>query len=183
MGKISNKLRSVQDGGLMFMCPGCGEMHKVMVGEGSGPRWGYNGNPEAPTFTPSILVTWNEPSEVPEEFDDESKDVPKVCHSFVTDGRIQFLSDCTHALAGQTVAIPDLEGCPMPQTYIAKDGDMVDEICWRYYPPERFPLSVETVLDANRGLAAMGLKLKAGTAVLLPDLKQPDATPVIRLWS
>jgi hypothetical protein len=30
-----------------------------------------------------------------------------VCHSFVTDGRIQFLNDCTHPLAGQTVDIPE----------------------------------------------------------------------------
>ena len=31
-----------------------------------------------------------------------------VCHSFVTDGRIQFLGDCTHDLAGHTVELPDL---------------------------------------------------------------------------
>ena len=29
------------------------------------------------------------------------------CHSFVREGRIEFLSDCTHALAGQTVELPD----------------------------------------------------------------------------
>ena len=28
---------------------------------------------------------------------------------FVTDGKIQFLGDCTHALAGQTVDLPDME--------------------------------------------------------------------------
>lgn len=32
-----------------------------------------------------------------------------VCHSFIRDGRIEFLSDCTHALAGQTVDLPDIE--------------------------------------------------------------------------
>ena len=36
----------------------------------------------------------------------------KRCHSFVTDGRIQFLSDCTHALAGQTVDLPDIKENP-----------------------------------------------------------------------
>jgi hypothetical protein len=37
------------------------------------------------------------------------KDAPKqVCHSFITDGFIQFLDDCTHPLAGQTVEIPDM---------------------------------------------------------------------------
>ena len=29
------------------------------------------------------------------------------CHSFVRSGRIEFLSDSTHALAGQTVDLPD----------------------------------------------------------------------------
>ena len=63
----------------------------------SGPRWGYNGNAEKPSFTPSELVTYN------------GRDAgidgapPTVCHSLVTDRRIQFLSDCTHALAEQTV--------------------------------------------------------------------------------
>jgi hypothetical protein len=76
------------------------------VGDGPGPRWAYNGKPNKPTFYPSVLVTWNEPGGNPDDFDDRSKDVPKVCHSFVTDGRIQFLTDCTHALAGQTVDLP-----------------------------------------------------------------------------
>jgi hypothetical protein len=31
----------------------------------------------------------------------------KGCHSYVTNGRIQFLSDCHHSLAGQTVELPD----------------------------------------------------------------------------
>jgi hypothetical protein len=30
----------------------------------------------------------------------------KVCHSFVVDGQMQMLGDCTHPLAGQIVAIP-----------------------------------------------------------------------------
>ena len=65
---------------------------------------GYNGDAEKPTFTPSVLVTYNG--------SDAGKDgaPPSVCHSFVTDGRIQFLADCTHALAGQTVGLPDFEG-------------------------------------------------------------------------
>ncbi len=109
MAALSKKLRSLEGGRLGFWCPGCSEIHQITVGDGPGPRWGYNGNPDAPTFTPSVLVTWNEPSDLPEEFDDTSKDRKIVCHSFVTDGRIQFLGDCTHALAGQTVDMPDIE--------------------------------------------------------------------------
>jgi len=97
----------------MFWCPGCDGAHQVGVGDGDGPRWGYDGNPDAPTFTPSILVRGTQPLT-----DDEHAAVmagkplepkPLVCHSFVTDGRIQFLGDCTHSLAGQTVDLPDFD--------------------------------------------------------------------------
>jgi hypothetical protein len=119
MAIVGKKLRSLQGNRLGFMCPGCKELHQVTVLPAIGPRgaetstphpvWGYNGNPDAPTFTPSIMVWWSEPSDIDDEFDDPSKDRQCRCHSFVTDGRIQFLSDCTHALAGQTVDLPDLE--------------------------------------------------------------------------
>jgi hypothetical protein len=83
-----------------FDCPGCGEYHSVPV---SGPKaWGFNGSDERPTFTPSILVRGTRCDWV------DGKPVnprPAVCHSFVRDGRIEFLSDCTHSLAGQTVAL------------------------------------------------------------------------------
>ncbi|HLP99212.1 MAG TPA: DUF6527 family protein [Sideroxyarcus sp.] len=106
----------------MFFCPGCECYHRIQYGEGNGPRWGWNGDAEKPTFTPSILVRgtkmtdkgeaayeeWRAagfPKPAPEKFDS----VDTVCHSFVTEGRIQFLGDCTHALAGQTVDIPDFD--------------------------------------------------------------------------
>lgn len=94
---------------LSFMCLGCGQRHVVQIGVGQGPRWSFNGNLDKPTLSPSILVTWTEPSDIPEEFDDISKDVTKTCHSFVRDGQIQYLGDCTHSLAGQTVDLPELE--------------------------------------------------------------------------
>lgn len=102
MGALSKILRSVEGGGLLFRCPGCNEGHMIRHGEGPGPRWTWNGDAEKPTFTPSVLVTYNG--------SDAGIDgaPPAVCHSFVTDGRIQFLSDCTHALAGQTVDLPDV---------------------------------------------------------------------------
>jgi hypothetical protein len=30
------------------------------------------------------------------------------CHSIITDGKIQFCGDCTHALAGKIVDLPDI---------------------------------------------------------------------------
>lgn len=113
MARVSRKLRSCEDGYLLFWCPGCDGAHRVGVGDGPGPRWGYNGNADAPTFTPSILVRGTQP------ITDEERGIilaggsvekrPLVCHSFITDGHIQFLGDCTHALAGQTIDIPDFD--------------------------------------------------------------------------
>jgi hypothetical protein len=105
MAQISRVLRSVEDGGLLFKCPGCANNHMIKTGAGSGPRWGWNGDVEKPTFTPSVLVTYNG-ADAGQDRGDGALAPPAVCHSFVTDGRIQFLTDCTHALAGQTVDLP-----------------------------------------------------------------------------
>jgi hypothetical protein len=91
-----------------FTCPGCKCDHGVWTEQwvkdnnpdGSpiyGPIWEFNGDMNKPTFKPSILVQ------------SSYADKHEVCHSFVTDGKIQYLGDCTHELAGQTVEIPDIE--------------------------------------------------------------------------
>lgn len=95
-----SKVRLTDNGTIAaFMCPGCKCSHGVRVkSDGTpGPVWGWNGSIEKPTFNPSILVRWNTPKG------------ERRCHSFVRDGKIQFLSDCTHALAGQTVELPELD--------------------------------------------------------------------------
>jgi hypothetical protein len=96
------KLRSAEGGRILFFCPGCNHGHMINVGDSPGPRWGYNNNPVLPTFTPSILVSSGGYK------DEDGEDIPRVthCHSFVTDGKIQFLSDCEHSLKNQTVDIP-----------------------------------------------------------------------------
>lgn len=92
--------------GYQFKCPGCAwGGHLLPVGEGDGqprPRWTFNGDLESPTFDPSILGKH-------EEWQGDLVP-PKVhvCHSFVRNGMIQFLDDCTHALAGKTVPLPDI---------------------------------------------------------------------------
>lgn len=118
MGLISSILRQAEGGQLTWWCPGCDGAHTIQTGEGPGPRWGWNGDAERPTFTPSVLVTghgltpagqaaadaWFEagcPRPAP-----EFENGPTVCHSFVIDGQMQMLGDCTHTLAGQTVPIP-----------------------------------------------------------------------------
>ncbi len=41
--------------------------------------------------------------------DENGKDHFGRCHSFVTDGKIAFGEDCSHALKGKTVDLPDWE--------------------------------------------------------------------------
>lgn len=112
---IGTKLLKAEGGMVLFRCPGCNVAHQVGVEPPATLIWGWNGSGDAPTFTPSVLVrreTWVPPV-TPENIKEwREKPWPQtkqqnVCHSFVTDGRIQFLTDCTHALAGQTVDLPD----------------------------------------------------------------------------
>lgn len=99
---------------MMFECPGCGMSHQVHVAGAGVPVWGWNGSMDMPTFTPSVLVTGVEPLTDEEHvayMRGEGLPAPRPlrCHSFVTDGRIQFLADSTHKLAGQTVDLPEIE--------------------------------------------------------------------------
>lgn len=108
MSALGSRMRlagTESDKRLMFWCPGCKMAHGIRIA-GRNPIWQWDGNVEAPTFSPSILVTipWSrsrEPGDDPEQWKDE------VCHSFVRSGRIEFLGDCTHELRGQTVPLPD----------------------------------------------------------------------------
>lgn len=119
MAVFGKKLRTLEGGLYAFWCPGCKTSHPV------GPGWKFNGDGNAPTFNPSVLVRnghyvpdfkpadncwckYNAEQEVKGE--KPSRFRCSQCHSFVTAGRIQFLTDCTHELAGQTVDLPDFPG-------------------------------------------------------------------------
>lgn len=112
------KARKAEGGLVLFYCPGCRCHHGVNVERNNpnpmtGAAWDWNGSLDSPTFSPSILVRGT----VPITDDEHAKIMagehvepkPLVCHSFVRDGRIEFLGDCTHELAGQTVEIPDAD--------------------------------------------------------------------------
>lgn len=88
--------------GYRFDCPGCGDPHVIPV-KPTDRGWDFDGNEAAPTFSPSILV---HPHGV--LHDDGSVGQTPRCHSFVRGGRIEFCSDSTHELAGQTVDLPEV---------------------------------------------------------------------------
>lgn len=99
----------------MFFCPACQCGHGIWTKKrnGLGAQWTFNGNMDAPSFQPSLKITemmWTPPV-TPENLEEwkvkpwEQKQVQKICHLFVTDGRLQYCGDCTHELAGKTVAM------------------------------------------------------------------------------
>jgi hypothetical protein len=96
---LSPLLCDTGGGRLVYFCPGCDREHAISVDpRDTGDKWTWNSNAGAPTFRPSVHYL---------------RDTPQgritVCHSWVTAGRIQFLGDSRHALAGQTVDMVALD--------------------------------------------------------------------------
>jgi hypothetical protein len=106
MSALSAKLRKLEGGRIAFWCPGCDGAHAVNVFEPAHPRWTYSGDPETPTFGPSIRVTYNGP-DAGQVRESGHRAPPACCHFFVRNGMMEFCSDSTHALAGKTVPLPD----------------------------------------------------------------------------
>lgn len=96
-------------GVVAIYCKGCGCDHIIATKQpfSNGAVWGFNNDFNKPTFTPSLLVRTGKYVPGHENFDDEGHDLSSICHSFITDGKIQYLADSTHALAGQTIDLPD----------------------------------------------------------------------------
>jgi hypothetical protein len=94
MSTVSKVLRSFDHGpgdrGFAHYCLPCGGAHRIWT-EGK-LIWTFNGNVDAPTFSPSLKHT--------RRFGGVFM---RICHYFIEDGLIKYQADCTHELAGQTV--------------------------------------------------------------------------------
>lgn len=73
---------------LFFHCPGCHKLHAI---EEDG-KIAFSGHYDKPTFDPVLKF-----------------DGLDTCHMLVTNGRIKFLDDCSHSLAGCAVDMMPLE--------------------------------------------------------------------------
>lgn len=73
---------------MLYNCPGCGYEHAFSPNVHK-----FNNDFNSPTVTPSLL------NSNPQQY--------RTCHSFITNGRIQFCEDSWHTLKGQTVDLPD----------------------------------------------------------------------------
>lgn len=94
-----------------IMCPGCETEHIIYTKSlfEKCPVWSFNNDMEKPTFSPSLLVRTGKYVPGHEDFDDEGYNFSSICHSFINNGMIQFLDDCTHKLKGQTVELPNIK--------------------------------------------------------------------------
>jgi hypothetical protein len=76
-----------------FICPGCNSVHAF------DDRWEFNNDFDKPTISPSFLQKGFLSSKYPDG----------ICHSYIKEGRIQYLNDCSHELKGQTVEMVDFK--------------------------------------------------------------------------
>lgn len=76
----------------LYKCLGCGYEHAFAL-RSEGGCHDFNMDLENPTVIPSLLEI-NVPN--------------KTCHSFIRDGKIQYLNDCWHSLRGQTIELPEI---------------------------------------------------------------------------
>ena len=115
-----------QPAGYQFWCPGCNEHHMVSIRlwrDGGNPVWEFKGDLERPTFEPSVLhrtghfaddrgdkhpcwCTYEQRLGKPSPYKCQR------CHSYVEAGKIRFLADCSHKLAGQIVDMVPVDEWP-----------------------------------------------------------------------
>lgn len=120
----AKEVRGINDEviGHAIMCPACGTYHvfddKVNSARAKmrGGGWDFNGDVDRPTFSPSMLMRTNFDIAAFSRAEKAGRalpvDMPKidyVCHSYVREGRIEFLGDCTHDMRGQTHELPDIK--------------------------------------------------------------------------
>ncbi len=94
---MKDKIELMHDGenkiSYIFYCPGC-KCHHMYYIKGYNISWQFNGNLQSPTFTPSLRVNYGN---------------GKVCHLFVTNGKIEYCSDSFHELKGKQIEMEDIE--------------------------------------------------------------------------
>ena len=108
------KIQHVGDNRYRFLCPACWHTHTF---RSNGPEpeqeaytWGFDGNYERPTITPSVKVTLGPPDCPASWMGADGQMYYLCCHSVITGGLIYFAGDSTHPMAGQTVELPEIDG-------------------------------------------------------------------------
>ena len=101
-----------------YWCPGCEAetgfgLHGIAINpnkQGNGAGWDFSGTLECPTYAPS------QKTEGAKKNPNGGEPIPTCCHTFIRNGVIEFLGDCTHALKGQKVPM-----VPLPDWFVKED--------------------------------------------------------------
>ena len=95
MAKIKTSENAKGERIYKFICPACSCEHAFNDG------WSFNHDYDKPTISPSFLQRG---------FLGFKGEDPMygTCHSFIKDGMIQYLGDCTHEMKNKTVELPDI---------------------------------------------------------------------------
>ena len=80
-----------------YWCNGCGYEHAFSL-KSEGGNHDFNMDLNNPTISPSLLQNFTP---------------DKTCHSYIKEGKIQYLSDCWHKLKGQTIELPNIDDTPL----------------------------------------------------------------------
>jgi hypothetical protein len=116
-GNYSNRIMKsmAHADGWVIWCPACHRGHVIDIG------LSFNGDASSPTFAPSVVVPSTEQHVSAKGVKGEV--LHTVCHFSVTDGEIKFFNDSTHAMAGQTVMLPDefVDDSPQPIAFMIPD--------------------------------------------------------------
>ncbi|WP_133522628.1 tail protein X [Buttiauxella sp. JUb87] len=67
----------------------------------------------------------------------------------------------------------------MVTIYITRDGDILDEICWRFYGDTK---NLIDVFNANPGLSELGNYYEAGIEIKLPVIAEEPTIYTPSLW-
>lgn len=119
-GDHVSKIQQVGRSVWSFFCPGCDSEHRFNQG------WEFNGDFDRPTITPPIFTTTGHyradykpgnpcgcsPGKQKNPGVNRFIFACRRCHALVTDGKIQYFSDCSHAMAGKTIELPDAYRIP-----------------------------------------------------------------------
>lgn len=77
-----------------YFCMGCGYTHCFEL-KSAGGHHDFNMDLDNPTVSPSLLQNFGGGS--------------KLCHSFIRNGKIQYLNDCQHSYAGYAIELPEIK--------------------------------------------------------------------------
>lgn len=90
--KSNLKIKQQSKNAWSFWCEGCDEVHTIT------DAWQFNGDFENPTINPSVLVTRPANPNAGKGFEEYRTE--KRCHSFIKNGKIEYLPDSKHDYFG-----------------------------------------------------------------------------------